>query len=47
MWYCDVGQNEELFSSWSDMFSGSGAPFNSRVGLYSFDGRDVIADPSW
>ena len=40
-------QNEELFQSWSDVFSGSGAPFNSDVSIYSFDGRDVMADPSW
>jgi len=29
------------------MFSGAGAQFSSRAGIYSFDGRDVITDPSW
>jgi len=40
-------QGEELFSSWSNMFSGSDAAFSSHVTIYSFDGRDVITDPSW
>jgi len=44
---CDVAQNEQLFGSWSEMFRGSGAPLDGHVGVYSFDGRDVITDPSW
>ena len=47
MLYCGVDQNEPLFPSWSDMFSGTGAPFSSHVNIYSFDGRDVITDPTW
>ena len=45
--YYVVNQGEQLFPSWSDMFSRSGASFNSRLGIYSFDGRNVITDPSW
>ena len=30
------------------MFNGKGAAFNSRSApIYSFDGRDVLIDPSW
>lgn len=29
------------------MFSGDGAPINAKIPIYSFDGRDVLADPFW
>jgi hypothetical protein len=40
-------RHQELFSSWSDIFTGSGATFSSRVPIYSFSGRDVLVDPTW
>ncbi|KAJ0059933.1 hypothetical protein NL108_015857, partial [Boleophthalmus pectinirostris] len=34
-----------LFRSWRSIFSGDGAPINTRIPIYSFDGRDVLVDP--
>uniref|UniRef100_A0AAV2L189 Uncharacterized protein n=1 Tax=Knipowitschia caucasica TaxID=637954 RepID=A0AAV2L189_KNICA len=36
-----------LFRSWRSIFSGDRAPINTRIPIYSFDGRDVLADPFW
>lgn len=36
-----------MFWSWKSIFNGDGAPLNSRIPIYSFDGRDVLADPFW
>nr|XP_023686086.1 collagen alpha-1(XV) chain-like [Paramormyrops kingsleyae] len=36
-----------LFSSWMAIFSGNGAVFEPQVPIYSFDGRNVMTDPSW
>lgn len=36
-----------LFRNWRSLFTGEGAPINTRIPIYSFDGRDVLADPFW
>lgn len=36
-----------MFRNWRSIFSGDGGPVNSRIPIYSFDGRDVLADPFW
>lgn len=36
-----------LFNNWDSVFSGHGGQFNTHVPIYSFDGRDVMTDPSW
>ena len=40
-------QGEILFNSWKDMFTGAGAPFPVPPRIYSFDGRNVLADSTW
>uniref|UniRef100_A0A8C5GKJ3 Collagenase NC10/endostatin domain-containing protein n=2 Tax=Gouania willdenowi TaxID=441366 RepID=A0A8C5GKJ3_GOUWI len=40
-------RGDVMFRSWRSIFSGSGAPINARIPIYSFDGRDVLADPFW
>ncbi|CAH1180546.1 unnamed protein product [Phaedon cochleariae] len=38
-------KGEVIFSSWSEMFSGSGAPFpHPPPAIYSFDGKHVLLD---
>lgn len=36
-----------MFRNWRSIFSGDGGPVNARIPIYSFDGRDVLADPFW
>lgn len=40
-------RGDVMFRSWSSIFSGDGAPISSSIPIYSFDGRDVMADPFW
>lgn len=36
-----------MFRNWRSIFNGDGGPINTRIPIYSFDGRDVLADPFW
>lgn len=36
-----------MFRNWWSIFNGDGGPINARIPIYSFDGRDVLADPFW
>nr|XP_023856604.1 collagen alpha-1(XV) chain-like [Salvelinus alpinus] len=36
-----------LFSNYKSIFTGGGGKFPSNIPIYSFDGRDVMADPFW
>uniref|UniRef100_A0A4X2JR82 Collagen type XV alpha 1 chain n=1 Tax=Vombatus ursinus TaxID=29139 RepID=A0A4X2JR82_VOMUR len=40
-------KGEILFNNWESIFSGHGGQFNNHVPIYSFDGRNVMTDPSW
>uniref|UniRef100_A0A8C6TBV6 Collagenase NC10/endostatin domain-containing protein n=1 Tax=Neogobius melanostomus TaxID=47308 RepID=A0A8C6TBV6_9GOBI len=40
-------QGDILFRNWRSIFDGDGARINTRIPIYSFDGRDVLADPFW
>lgn len=40
-------RGEVLFDSWMSIFSGNGGVFNPSVPIYSFDGRNVLTDPTW
>ncbi|KAG8442646.1 hypothetical protein GDO86_011436 [Hymenochirus boettgeri] len=40
-------KGEVLFDNWESIFSGHGGQFNSRIPIYSFDGRNVMTDSSW
>uniref|UniRef100_A0A671LDF2 Collagenase NC10/endostatin domain-containing protein n=1 Tax=Sinocyclocheilus anshuiensis TaxID=1608454 RepID=A0A671LDF2_9TELE len=40
-------QDEELFSNWESIFSGSEGKMNDNVRIYSFDGRDILDDDAW
>ncbi|XP_032492084.1 collagen alpha-1(XV) chain isoform X2 [Phocoena sinus] len=40
-------KGQVLFDNWDSIFSGHGGQFNTHVPIYSFDGRDVMTDPSW
>ncbi|KAG8512206.1 Collagen alpha-1(XV) chain [Galemys pyrenaicus] len=40
-------RGQVLFNNWDSIFSGHGGQFNTYVPIYSFDGRDVMTDPSW
>ncbi|XP_035474749.2 collagen alpha-1(XVIII) chain isoform X2 [Scophthalmus maximus] len=40
-------RGDVMFRNWRSIFSGDGGPVNSRIPIYSFDGRDVLADPFW
>ncbi|XP_066895876.1 collagen alpha-1(XV) chain isoform X9 [Kogia breviceps] len=40
-------KGQVLFNNWDSIFSGHGGQFNTHVPIYSFDGRDVMTDPSW
>uniref|UniRef100_A0A8C9Q772 Collagen type XV alpha 1 chain n=1 Tax=Spermophilus dauricus TaxID=99837 RepID=A0A8C9Q772_SPEDA len=40
-------KGQVLFNNWDSIFSGQGGQFNAHVPIYSFDGRDVMTDPSW
>lgn len=36
-----------MFRNWRSIFNGDGGPLDARIPIYSFDGRDVLADPFW
>lgn len=40
-------KGQVLFNNWDSIFSGDGGQFNTHIPIYSFDGRDVMTDPSW
>uniref|UniRef100_H3AP77 Collagenase NC10/endostatin domain-containing protein n=1 Tax=Latimeria chalumnae TaxID=7897 RepID=H3AP77_LATCH len=40
-------KGQMLFQNWNSLFRHKGARFNSRVPLYSFNGRNVMTDPLW
>ncbi|XP_069368637.1 collagen alpha-1(XVIII) chain-like isoform X3 [Paralichthys olivaceus] len=40
-------RGDVMFRNWRGIFNGDGGPINSRIPIYSFDGRDVLADPFW
>lgn len=40
-------RGDVMFRNWRSIFSGNGGPVNPRIPIYSFDGRDVLADPFW
>lgn len=40
-------RGDVMFRNWRSIFSGDGGPINARIPIYSFDGRDVLADPFW
>ncbi|NXK55065.1 COFA1 protein, partial [Chauna torquata] len=40
-------KGEMLFKNWECIFNGNGGEFNIHVPIYSFDGRNVMTDPSW
>ncbi|KAM8823525.1 uncharacterized protein AB9W97_005393 isoform 2-T2 [Spinachia spinachia] len=40
-------RGDVMFSNWRSIFNGDGGPMDARVPIYSFDGRDVLADPFW
>uniref|UniRef100_A0A8C8RD01 Collagenase NC10/endostatin domain-containing protein n=1 Tax=Pelusios castaneus TaxID=367368 RepID=A0A8C8RD01_9SAUR len=40
-------KGEILFNNWESMFTGSGGQFNTQIPIYSFDGKNVMTDPSW
>lgn len=40
-------KGEVLFHNWMSIFSGNGGVFQPEIPIYSFDGRNVMSDPSW
>lgn len=40
-------RGDVMFRNWRSIFNGNGGPISARVPIYSFDGRDVLADPFW
>lgn len=40
-------RGQVLFNNWDSIFTGHGGQFNTHIPIYSFDGRDVMTDPSW
>ncbi|XP_058492212.1 collagen alpha-1(XV) chain-like isoform X2 [Solea solea] len=40
-------RGDVMFRNWRSIFTGDGGPINARIPIYSFDGRDVLADPFW
>ncbi|NXS62932.1 COFA1 protein, partial [Brachypteracias leptosomus] len=40
-------KGEILFNNWESIFNGNGGQFNIHVPIYSFDGRNVMTNPSW
>ncbi|XP_040023449.2 uncharacterized protein LOC120811846 isoform X1 [Gasterosteus aculeatus] len=40
-------RGDVMFSNWKLIFNGDGGPMDASVPIYSFDGRDVLADPFW
>lgn len=44
---CVFFQGDVMFRNWRSIFSGNGGRINAKLPIYSFDGRDVLADPFW
>ncbi|XP_031706024.1 collagen alpha-1(XVIII) chain-like isoform X1 [Anarrhichthys ocellatus] len=40
-------RGDVMFRNWRSIFNGDGGPLDARIPIYSFDGRDVLADPFW
>lgn len=40
-------RGDVMFQNWNAVFMGDGATIDARIPIYSFDGRDVLADPFW
>ncbi|XP_042221660.1 collagen alpha-1(I) chain-like isoform X3 [Homarus americanus] len=40
-------KGEVLFNAWSEAFSGSGGVFAQKPRVFSFDGKEVLTDPTW
>lgn len=40
-------RGDVMFRTWHSIFSGDGGQLDPRIPIYSFDGRDVLADPFW
>lgn len=40
-------RGDVMFRNWRSIFTGEGAPVKATIPIYSFDGRDVLADPFW
>ncbi|GFR98409.1 collagen alpha 1(Xviii) chain [Elysia marginata] len=40
-------RNQILFDSWEKITDGSGAYFNDKVPIYSFNGDDIMTDSKW
>ncbi|XP_069193869.1 collagen alpha-1(XVIII) chain isoform X7 [Procambarus clarkii] len=40
-------KGEVLFNAWSEAFSGSGGVFVQKPRIFSFDGKEVLTDPTW
>ncbi|XP_039646599.1 collagen alpha-1(XVIII) chain-like isoform X3 [Perca fluviatilis] len=40
-------RGDVMFRNWRSIFNGDGGPWDARIPIYSFDGRDVLADPFW
>lgn len=40
-------RGDVMFRNWRSIFSGDGGKMDPRIPIYSFDGRDVLADPFW
>ncbi|CAG5896098.1 unnamed protein product [Menidia menidia] len=40
-------RGDVMFRNWQSIFSGNGGVFSPRIPIYSFDGRDILADPFW
>lgn len=40
-------RGDVLFRNWRAIFSGEGGAINTRIPIYSFDGRNVLVDPFW
>ncbi|XP_015265171.1 PREDICTED: collagen alpha-1(XV) chain-like [Gekko japonicus] len=40
-------KGDVLFNNWESIFSGNGGQIDTRIPIYSFDGRNVMTDPAW
>ncbi|KAK2859717.1 hypothetical protein Q5P01_004337 [Channa striata] len=40
-------RGDVMFRNWRSIFNGNGGVINAGIPIYSFDGRDVLADPFW
>lgn len=40
-------RGDVLFRNWRSIFNADRGPIDARIPIYSFDGRDVLADPFW